>query len=111
FIGGQFEVRDDRSTPTAQLNEEYVVPCASTDRLVKITYDTTDLVSATWYGPTGLVSNEFNPRLGAGNYQVVIEGKNGCKGTQETTVVHQAAGTGPDIIAPPITCDQPFSKV
>src|SRR5690606_6365751 len=108
---GSIEVKDDRSTPSVQLQDEYVVPCSSEDGLVQISYDATPLRSAAWYSAAGLISNDFHPNLGPGSYQVVLEGKNGCKATDETIVVPEQAGTGPDIIAPPITCNRAFSLV
>ena len=105
------QVVDDRSSPSLDLDPEYVLPCSDSEGSISLSYDTSKLASTEWYGAAGLISSEFYPDLEAGNYQVLIEGKNGCKTTEQTSVVQQVAGAGPEVIAPAITCNRDFSTV
>ena len=111
YTEGTIEVVDDRSTPMINLRPQYELPCVSGQNWIIPLIDTSTLRSISWIGPGGWSSTEFQPKLDVGEYNVLVEGKNGCKTTLSTEVIRQTAGAAPDVIAPPITCQSDFSRV
>lgn len=105
------EVKDDQSSPVVNIAPEYFISCDASQSFITPAYDTTKLDFVIWYGPGGWSSTEFFPELGVGDYRAVIVGKNGCETSVKTTVIQQTGGKDPNVVAPPITCLSPFTRV
>ncbi len=107
----RIEVKEDRSPPSVDIKSEYLITCNAGKNFITPTYDTAQLDFVIWYGAGGWTSTEFFPELVAGDYRVLIVGKNGCETPLRTSVIQETGGAAPDVIAAPITCLNPFTRI
>lgn len=109
---GSIEVIEDKNPPDISLKESYEIPCSSSTEGFSISYDTARLARAQWYGSRGWTSTEFFPDLPfAGEYRLMVTGKNGCSTTEVVRLKEESFDQIPAITGSQITCADPSSTV